>query len=485
MGRQVNDGVPFTREIVYAARDTTLPLRPWYKRIFSNRRQEFVGLDIGSHTVKIVHVCRTRNPSQPWAVTRFATLALDQGIIENGEIVEFDRVLEAVKKLVDMTGTHGLECAIGLPPWPTIVKKVTVPKMDKDQLKESLHWEAEQYIPFDIREVNVDADIVEPNSLPEGSMNICLVAAKKGIVVNCLNLATAAGLRPITAEPCEITLANLVKIAEGLNPQTDGKSVAIIDIGAESTKMSILFNGSLVFSRDINTGGNAVNTNLMSHFDISWEEAEKWKINGAPEEKRAEVAEETARSYNIVAIEIQKSLDFFLATDIHHSEFKSILVTGGVSNDPAFLLALALRLKETITPFNLFTERLGEQNTHLLSTALGLALRGLDERKDLIRVNLSGFPLKKANSSKRSKDPDKEKFDERKWKKRQVVAKAFLLIFGVMLMGLWLIIGFFVNSKSIYNYLAGYEPTQCRCVCPIDSSSIGNKVEIPGLAHKY
>lgn len=481
MGRAINDGEPFERAIVYAQRDTTLPPLPWYKRPFSVRRKEFVGLDIGSHTIKLVHVRRTRNTSQPWAITRFATMALDEGIID-GEIIEFDRVLKVVQKLVNLTGTRGLECAINIPPWSTIIKRIPVPKMTLAELKESVHWEAEQYIPFDIKEVYVDVDIIEPNSRPETLMDILLIAAKKNIVNDYIKLAAAAGLKPVTAEPCEITLANLVRISEGYQDKADKKSVAIMDIGAETIKMQIFSRGIPVFTRDIRSGGNVVNNNLMQRFNISWEEAEKWKLNGVPEEKRVEAAEETARSYNIVVTEIQRSIDFFLATDRGHSEFKSILVTGGVSNDPAFLLALALKLKETITPFRIFPERLGEEDAHRLNIALGLALRGLEERRDLIRVNLSGISLKKAVSSKRSKSPlIKKKFDERKWKERQVVALAFLLILGVLLAGFWLFTGFFVSSRSIYNYFAGPEPAQCQCVCPTDLSPNGNKAKVPDL----
>src|SRR5688572_22305843 len=135
--------------------------------------------------------------------------------------------------------------------------------MTESELSESIYWEAEQYIPFDIQDVNLDYQILDPGTGPEsrGSMDVLLVAAKKEKIGDYTSVIAQAGRTPIIVDVDAFALQNAFEINYGLDP---GQVVVLMNAGASAININILQGDQSVFTRDISMGGNAYSEDRKS-----------------------------------------------------------------------------------------------------------------------------------------------------------------------------------------------------------------------------
>lgn len=382
-----------------------LPPLPWYKSL-SGRRKDFVGLDIGSHAVKLVRLRR----SKTWTIAAAASAELRPDAIVEGRIMNFDAVIEAVRSLVTETNSFGLECALSVAGSSVILKRLSLPEMTRQELDESLLWEAEQYIPFDIKDVFVDAVIMEPRA-GQGQMDVLMAAAKKDIVNEYFSVAAEAGLKPVAVEPGIINLLNLFKMNYPSYSLRGSPAVVIIDVGANSTNVGILAGGSAAFTRDIGTGSAVLTMELQRHFNIGWEDAERFKKDAEDPDKVNDPDFDHVKDTDKVAervmgqliTEIQRSLDFYVATSIK-ADISRIFLTGGGSVNHHLIRELERRMEAPVELFNpvknLGTnpEEFPKEDGSSWALAIGLAVYGLEtENSGLFRLNLGGWrrPIKK------------------------------------------------------------------------------------------
>ena len=172
---------------------------------------------------------------------------------------------------------------IGISGNTVIVKKISLPEMCSEELEESIHWEAEQYIPFDIEDVNLDFQIIESAApAEEGRMDVILVAAKKEKVDESVSLVVQSGLQPMVVDLEAFALQNAFEVNYELEP---GKSIALIDIGAGVMNINVIGDGVSVFTRDISIGGNQFTETIQKELNISYDQAEALK-NGESVERR-------------------------------------------------------------------------------------------------------------------------------------------------------------------------------------------------------
>jgi type IV pilus assembly protein PilM len=275
---------------------------------------------------------------------------------------------------------------MGLSGHSVIVKKISLPEMTEAELEESIHWEAEQYIPFDIDDVNLDFQIIEEGSTEEGKMDVLLVAAKKDKIDDYTDLLIQAGLQPAVVDLDAFALQNAWEVNYEAVP---GRNVALVNIGAGFTNIAVLRNGMTSFTRDISIGGNNYTDAIQKELGLGAEHAERVKTGreaaANPEELRRVM---DAVSENIV-VEIQRSFDFFRATtadqDIHQ-----ILLSGGSARVARLDTLLAQRLRTEVginDPFQnvkvntkrFDPEYLAEQGP-AAAVAVGLALRKAGDR---------------------------------------------------------------------------------------------------------
>jgi type IV pilus assembly protein PilM len=268
-----------------------------------------------------------------------------------------------------------------------IIKKIAMPLMTAAELDEQITWEAEQHIPFDLAEVHIDHQVLRRRE-DEGQMDVLLVAAKKEEIADLTNLAIEARLKPLVVDLDAFTVQNVFET--GYGAPSPGETVVLIHVGASLTTVNILADGTTAFTRDIANGGNTITEEIQRQLSISREEAEAYKHGGdgrgiVPRE----VPEIIQQVVDQLAGEVQRSLDFYLATS-GDGDLSRILVSGGTANVRALLDAIHDRARVPVEvldclrvapPDTKVDPMLLQGRTAQAAVAMGLALRKERERR--------------------------------------------------------------------------------------------------------
>ncbi|MEW6672573.1 MAG: type IV pilus assembly protein PilM [Thermodesulfobacteriota bacterium] len=342
-----------------------------------------VGLDIGSCTLKVAEIVDTKKGR---SLKNFSMLDIPQGVIEEGTIREPDIAAQKIRELFKKAGIKEQNVAISIGGFSIIVKNITVQTMTEEELQETIQLEAEQYIPFDISDVNLDFQIIGENENNPNQMNVILVAAKKEMVEDYLNVVQLAGLNPIILDVDAFALQNIFE----MNYEGEEGSVALIDIGASKTSLNILKGYSSVFMRDVSLGCSQINQKIMSLVNCSAEEAEDIKFNEKSEKiSKDDLSEITSSVVSDWCAEIRRALDFFYST-YPDEQIKRVVLSGGGANIKEFQELLAVETStevETIDPFkNLSVDNKKLDASYLEQVApqaaicMGLAIRRADDK---------------------------------------------------------------------------------------------------------
>jgi type IV pilus assembly protein PilM len=344
-----------------------------------------VGLDIGSSSVKVVE-CAVKNRGIELLNVGVATLPPEA--IVQGAFLNSGAIAEAIQEAIGNAGIKTKNVATAVSGHSVIVKKVNLPSMTRDELEESIRWEAEQYIPFDINEVNLDFQILEGTEV-EGQMDVLLVAAKKDLIDDYVQVITEAGLVPSVMDVAAFAAENAFTANYDVDPD---EVVALVNIGAQVVNINIVTGGAPAFTRDISTGGSVYTEEIQKALSVGWEEAERMKIGGAAGEESQDVVpqevEDAMRSVTETVLgEISRSLDFFAATAAE-SRISRVFVSGGGSKvsglEAAFqgktnLPVQRLNPLERISVSSKLDPELLEEIAPSLAVSLGLALRRIDD----------------------------------------------------------------------------------------------------------
>ena len=347
------------------------------------KKDSLVGLDIGSRSVKVAEITETKNGRK---LRRFGMADIPPGAIEDGAISDTETVAQVIRQLLKSANIKATNVALSIGGYSVIIKKINVQTMSEEQLQETIHFEAEQYIPFDISDVNLDFQLLGEVENNPSQMSVFLVAAKKEMVNDYVNLATLVGLTPCIIDVEAFALQNIFEA----NYDIQGENVALIDIGASKTSLNILKDNSSVFMRDVALGCIQINQKIMSMLDCSYDQAELIKF-GEPSNKLS--ADELKQIISAVVTdwctEIRRALDFFY-TNYPDDPIKRIILSGGGANIAEFRQLLASESAsqvETLNPFNgvvvdeksfdpEYIRQIGPQ----AAIAMGLALRRVDDK---------------------------------------------------------------------------------------------------------
>jgi type IV pilus assembly protein PilM len=345
-----------------------------------------VGLDIGSSAVKAVEL---KPAGKNFRVSAFATQPVPPDSIVDGAIIDGTAVAEAIRRLFDASSIKTKEVAASLSGNAVIVKKITLPVMTPAELSESIYWEAEQYVPFDIQDVSLDYQILDPGTGADskGTMDVLLVAAKKDKIADYTGVIAQAGRVPVVVDVDVFALQNAYETNYGLDPKT---VVVLLNAGASAININILSGDQSVFTRDISSGGNAYTEAVQKELNLPFEHAESAK-KGEPVEGVSfdEVRSVLHAVTENVLLEIQKTFDFFKATAAS-DHIDRIVLSGGGSRVDGFVESLEQRFSTPVERFDPFktlgfnAEKLGIADPESLvptaAVAVGLALRKADDR---------------------------------------------------------------------------------------------------------
>jgi type IV pilus assembly protein PilM len=343
-----------------------------------------VGLDIGSSAVKAVEL---KPAGKGHKVVAFGSEPVPPDSIVDGAIIDSSAVADAIKRLFSNKAFKTKEVAASLSGNAVIVKKISLPSMTEAELGESIQWEAEQYIPFDIQDVNLDYQIL--NAAGEGGqMDVLLVAAKKEKIADYTGVISQAGKTPVIVDIDAFALQNAYEVNYGFD---SGDVVVLLNAGASAININILTGDTSVFTRDISMGGNAYTEAVQKELNLPFDTAEALKKGHPPVDGPAfeDVRPVLHAMTENVLLEIQKTFDFFKAT-ASSDQIHRIVLSGGASRVDGFAEALHERFGTPVEQFDPFKRvafepgKLGIQDPDSVvptaAVAVGLALRKSGDR---------------------------------------------------------------------------------------------------------
>ncbi|MGD0210822.1 MAG: type IV pilus assembly protein PilM [Desulfomonilia bacterium] len=344
--------------------------------------KNLLGLDIGSQSIKMVDIAKTRSGYQ---LKSLGLGLIPAECIVDKDIMDSETVVDTIKNLREnlKVRVHGSATAIS--GHSVIVKKAELPLMSEGELRQTLLIEAEQYIPFDINDVYLDSFILGESLERTDMMDVLFVAAKKELVDDYTSAVRNAGLKPMLMD---IDVFSLETMYEINYPDAAESIVALVDAGASMININVLKDGMSIFARDISMGGRQLTERIQREFSVSYERAENIKtganIEGIDLEKINYIFKMAAETY---VQEIRRTLDFFLSTMVNEN-IEKIYMSGGSSRIPGIIKLLEKQMEipvELVNPFNnikwddrVFDPEYMAYIAPQMAVAVGLALRRAD-----------------------------------------------------------------------------------------------------------
>jgi type IV pilus assembly protein PilM len=276
-------------------------------------RPPVVGLDIGSSAVKAVVLRRGRNG---WSLVAAGEAPMPEGSLQDGAAAVPTAVIDAVDAVFETLRVRRARVAAALSGHAVIVKRLSLPAMSQAELSEAIPWEAEQYIPFDLSEVQLDYQVVNAGTeAAKTSLDVLLVAAKRDRIDDRASVIAQTGRRPVVIDIEAFALANAYQMNY---PERSDPFSALIHIGRSVMIVCLLERGEPIFTRDISIGGQLHVDALMRELgSLGVDEMTANRIlNGQfPNDVSAEqVAAVLREASGHLVLEVRKTVDFYRAT---------------------------------------------------------------------------------------------------------------------------------------------------------------------------
>ncbi len=350
-------------------------------------KRQLVGLDIGSSGIKLVQLKENRGR---YVLQKFGFKPLEPEVIVDGTVMDEGRVVSAIKELFDDLHVKVRQVAVSISGHAVIIKKISLPPMPDDELEGQVKLAAEQYIPFDINEVNIDFHVLPSaeGEASEGEMSVILVAAKKDKINELTELVKGAGLMPMVMDVDAFAIENMHAINY---PMSQDETTALVNVGASVMNINIISKGTSLFTRDIPIGGNRYTESIQRELGLSYEDAEAVKKGGkASGSNQAAAAQGVIESVNAeVASEIARTIDYFKST-VTEGDVHQVLLCGGGAQIAGLVKQLRDRMQAVVEVANPFAEvdtsgsdfdqaTLAEL-APMASVGVGLALRSVGDR---------------------------------------------------------------------------------------------------------
>jgi len=350
------------------------------------KKKGLVGVDIGSSAIKVVELKPGGKGGNEYQLANLGLEPLPPEAIVDGAIMDSGAVIDAIQRLFTAQKIKTSEVATSVSGNAVIVKKISLPQMTTEELAESIHWEAEQYIPFDIQDVSLDYEVVEGGG-SGGNMDVLLVAVKKDKIGDYTSAISQAGKNPSIVDVDVFALQNCYEVNYGIDA---GRVVALLNVGASIMNINITKGATSIFNRDIAVGGNQYTDAIQKDLNLSFDQAEALKkgarVEGANPENLPPILQAVSEN---IALEIQKTFDFFKATS-SEDRIDRIFLSGGTAKVKGLQELLADRFDagvELLNPFNSVTYNPREFDPDFINDigpsaaiAVGLAARKVGDR---------------------------------------------------------------------------------------------------------
>ena len=345
--------------------------------MFGKRKKQVVGCDVGSSAIKIVELKPLKNDE--FQLVHAAVADLSPEAIVDGAIMDSSLVVEALTRLISENGIKNPKFGGSLSGHSVIIKKIQLPSMTEAELAESIQWEAEQYIPFDINDVNLDYVVLETGA--SDTMDVLLVAVKRDRINDYTSVIVQAGKEPVLVDVDVFAVQNAFES----NYSSRGETVALVNVGASVMNINVLHDGNSVFWRDVAFGGNLYTEAIQREFNLPREDAEKLKLGEeVGQVSKTQVDSVLSSASEDLAAELQKTIDFFVATSSVDRLDRVMLSGGGalVANLEAVLQERFQVNVELLNPFRNIRYNESDfdpdwinRNAPAMAVAVGLAIR--------------------------------------------------------------------------------------------------------------
>ena len=347
-----------------------------------SKQTKLVGVDIGAQAIK---VCQVDQTSGGITLEHYGQANLPPSAIQEGIFKDHQMIAGSLAGLLDHLGITTKEAAFAISGYSVITKKITLPLLTEKELAQTIHLEAEQHIPFDVREVNLDFQILGPLKEEPDTMAVLLVAGKKDILESYQRILHLAGLEVKIADVAAFALQN----AYEANYPLDEKPIAALDLGSELITVNVFNPTGPLFIRDLPLGGRQITEQIQNQAHLSFKEAEEAKLKWDRAQSLESVGPAVLQTLASWVEEIKRAFDFLAASDPDSRPTKVVL-SGGSALIPGLAAFFSQALKLPVELFDPFArvkvnpdlfdrEDLGRVAPQAV-TALGLALRRRGDR---------------------------------------------------------------------------------------------------------
>ncbi len=292
--------------------------------IFGGSGKSSVGLDIGSHSIKVVELARS---GKGLKLSKYAVVELTPGTVVDGEVVNRDHLVESIRDALAKAGIKTRTVSSAVSGRSVIVRRIPMEKMTEAQARQAIHWEAEQHIPFRVDEVSIDFKILNEESAP-GQMEVLLVAAKKEVIHLHRGLIQGAGIRTSAVDLEQFALLRAYQ--NSYNPPED-QCVTILNVGSDNTNLVIVKGGVPSFNRDLALGGGRFVEAIQRSLGLDYTTAEAVLRGNLPEGvSEIDVRNAVSSVLEELSTSVRRSFISFQASG-ESSRIDKMLISGGCS----------------------------------------------------------------------------------------------------------------------------------------------------------
>jgi len=308
--------------------------------------KEVIGIDIGSSSVKVVQLKVSKGSLQ---LLNAGILPLPPEAIVDNSLMDSPAIAMAIKNIVESLGIKIKDAACSISGNSVIIRKIVISAMSQEELEEQISWEAEQYIPFDINDVNLDFQILSPDIADPSRMNVLLVASKKDIINDYVAVFSEAGMKLVVVDVDSFAVQNAFEANHEYHPED---IIALINIGASVMNINVIKDGVTLFTRDVQMGGNLYSEEIQKQIGLSGEDAEIAKLL-VSETDNEPIRNVILKVNETITQEIRRSLDFYNST-ANEDRITGIFMSGGCSKVYNLIETIAEKIVlpvESLNPF--------------------------------------------------------------------------------------------------------------------------------------
>ena len=348
------------------------------------KKDHLVGLDIGSSFIKVAELKAT---GKGIVLHKFGMSHIAPGTIVEGRVMDMGSLANDIKALFKSQKIREKNVAISTGGHSVVIKTINMARRSEQELHDMIFSEAEQYIPYDIDDVNIDYQLLGESEFSPDQVNVLLVAVKKDLVAEYIDLIQMAGLNPRIIDVDTFALQNVYEI---LPYESREKVTLLIDIGASKMSLNILKANSSLIMRDTASGANQIIEELSEQLDISIEEAQD-ALNGdlegiVSEDDFERISLKVAQSWCSEICEVVNTYQ----SGANEEKVEKIILSGGGVFVEGFKEALLSELEADVSIINPFEGLIVNENKFpdsfitkagpQASIAIGLALRRIDDK---------------------------------------------------------------------------------------------------------